>query len=46
MKRLLGAIAIVSCLATATRGLDEPPKPVSLFDGKTPDKHGWLEPVG
>ena len=39
MKRLPGAIAIFLCLATASLGLDEPPKPVSLFDGKTLE--GW-----
>ncbi len=39
MKRLLGAIAILLCIATTTHGLDEPPKPVSLFDGKTLE--GW-----
>ena len=39
MKRLLGAIATLLCLATATHGLDDPPKPVSLFDGKTLE--GW-----
>jgi hypothetical protein len=40
MKRLLGAIATLLCLATASQALDEPPKPVSLFDGKTLE--GWV----
>lgn len=39
MKRLSGAMAIMLCLATAALGLDEPPKPVTLFDGKTLE--GW-----
>jgi Domain of Unknown Function (DUF1080) len=40
MKRLLGAIVTLLCLATATFGLDDPPKPVSLFDGKSLE--GWV----
>ncbi|APW59818.1 3-keto-disaccharide hydrolase [Paludisphaera borealis] len=40
MKRLLGAIVTLLLLATSTFGLDDPPKPVSLFDGKTLE--GWV----
>lgn len=39
MQRLFGAITILLCIATTTNGLDEPPKPVNLFDGKTLE--GW-----
>ena len=40
MKRSLGAIATFLLLAASTSGGDDPPKPVSLFDGKTLE--GWV----